>query len=61
VRCPCSAPICALTSASISAWASTRTPSRKKSDIATVDLAQQLHQFHGGHGHRGQGLGKVAI
>ena len=31
-------------------------PFAQEVDIATVDLAQQLHQFHGGHGHRGSPL-----
>ena len=31
-------------------------PFTQEVDIAAVGLAQQLHQFHGGHGHRGSPL-----
>jgi hypothetical protein len=31
-------------------------PFAQEVDIAAVGLAQQLHQFHGGHGHRGSPL-----
>ena len=53
-RSPLGSPVSSLTSASMTAWASTRTPSRRKSDVAVGDrLAQRLEQRHPVLGHRG--------